>query len=76
MSVSAPGGHFHVPDALFGGHLAGTGQHVRFGIHSGHGTHPQAMGKASCPVPQPTSITTSSLARLKAPMSVSITAGG
>ena len=35
-----------------------------------------AIGKVSCPVPQPRSTTTSSLVRLNAPMSASITAGG
>jgi len=56
--------------------LPGAGQHVRFGIHSGDGTTLLAIGKASSPVPQPRSMTKSSLVSAKAPMSVSITTDG
>ncbi len=30
----------HIGDVLLGGGPAGAGQHVRFGVHPGHGTHP------------------------------------
>ena len=58
------------------GGVPGAGQHVRFGIHSGDGTHPAGDRQGELPGPAAKSMTTSSLVRPKAPMSVSITAGG